>query len=145
MTKAALYYHFKTKDDIVLSLAEDRSRTIGELVSGRGAAAHRGDRRSWSALLPDLKQGRHRQIIRFSSATRPRSRTTRSWRGREHISSWSTSWSIRTTSHHPAAEQDGPVRPALRLVRDARRDARDDEVEAVPPWEVGRARTSSGR
>ncbi|KUL52642.1 TetR family transcriptional regulator [Streptomyces sp. NRRL F-4489] len=33
VTKAALYYHFKTKEDIVLSLFEDLGRPIDELIA----------------------------------------------------------------------------------------------------------------
>ena len=37
VTKAALYYHFKTKDDIVASLAEDRRASIERLIAwGQG-------------------------------------------------------------------------------------------------------------
>lgn len=32
VTKAALYYHFKSKEDIVISLFEDRARPIDELI-----------------------------------------------------------------------------------------------------------------
>ncbi|MGC5012371.1 TetR/AcrR family transcriptional regulator [Streptosporangium sp. DT93] len=67
VTKAALYYHFKTKDDIVLSLAEDRARTIEDLVAWaetqpRTEETRRELLRRYSR---DLKHGRHRQIIRF--------------------------------------------------------------------------------
>ncbi|NBM17178.1 TetR/AcrR family transcriptional regulator [Streptomyces sp. GC420] len=33
VTKAALYYHFKTKEDIVISLFEDLSRPMNELIA----------------------------------------------------------------------------------------------------------------
>ncbi|MFI6513207.1 TetR/AcrR family transcriptional regulator [Streptosporangium sp. NPDC050855] len=67
VTKAALYYHFKTKDDIVLSLAEDRSRTIAELVAWaeRQPRTEETRRELVRRYSRDLKQGRHRQIIRF--------------------------------------------------------------------------------
>ncbi|MGP3971636.1 TetR/AcrR family transcriptional regulator [Streptomyces sp. 6N223] len=32
VTKAALYYHFKTKEDILISLARDRTRALDELI-----------------------------------------------------------------------------------------------------------------
>jgi AcrR family transcriptional regulator len=32
VTKAALYYHFKTKEDILISLTQDRTRALDELV-----------------------------------------------------------------------------------------------------------------
>ena len=33
VTKAALYYHFKSKDDIVSSFVEDRLRRMDELIA----------------------------------------------------------------------------------------------------------------
>jgi len=33
VTKAALYYHFKTKEDILISLSEDLTRPIDELIA----------------------------------------------------------------------------------------------------------------
>ena len=46
MTKAALYYHFRTKEDIVTSLVEDRIRTVDELIAwAETAAPHDENRR----------------------------------------------------------------------------------------------------
>lgn len=36
VTKAALYYHFKTKEDIVISLFDDLTRPIDELIAWAG-------------------------------------------------------------------------------------------------------------
>ncbi|MFE2327379.1 TetR/AcrR family transcriptional regulator [Streptomyces sp. NPDC059385] len=36
VTKAALYYHFKTKEDIIISLFEDVTRPIDELIAWAG-------------------------------------------------------------------------------------------------------------
>jgi AcrR family transcriptional regulator len=36
VTKAALYYHFKTKDDIVTSLTEDRQAAVERLIAWAG-------------------------------------------------------------------------------------------------------------
>jgi len=33
VTKAALYYHFKTKEDILISIAEDLARPVDELIA----------------------------------------------------------------------------------------------------------------
>ncbi|GAA2873433.1 TetR family transcriptional regulator [Streptosporangium fragile] len=67
VTKAALYYHFKTKDDIVLSLAEDRMRTIEELIAWaesqpRTEEARRELVRRYSE---SLHRGRHHEVMRF--------------------------------------------------------------------------------
>ncbi len=44
VTKAALYYHFKTKEDIIVSLFEDLTKPIEDLIEwGQAAAAHPGD------------------------------------------------------------------------------------------------------
>ena len=44
VTKAALYYHFKSKEDIVHSFTDDYFAEIDDLVDwGKEAAAHRGD------------------------------------------------------------------------------------------------------
>ncbi|MBC9717955.1 TetR/AcrR family transcriptional regulator [Streptomyces sp. TRM66268-LWL] len=40
VTKAALYYHFKTKEDILISVFEDRTRPIRELVEWAEGQPH---------------------------------------------------------------------------------------------------------
>ncbi|WP_431042943.1 TetR/AcrR family transcriptional regulator [Streptomyces sp. P1-3] len=40
VTKAALYYHFKTKEDIVLSVVEDLGRLLDELIEWGQAQPH---------------------------------------------------------------------------------------------------------
>ncbi len=67
VTKAALYYHFKSKDEIVASLAEDRLRAVEELIAWartqpRGDETRRELIRRYS---DDLHQGRHHEIMRF--------------------------------------------------------------------------------
>ncbi|GAA3103169.1 TetR/AcrR family transcriptional regulator [Streptosporangium carneum] len=67
VTKAALYYHFKSKDEIVTSLAEDRLREVEELVEWakdqpRNDEARRELIRRYS---DDLHHGQHHQIMRF--------------------------------------------------------------------------------
>ncbi len=67
VTKAALYYHFKTKDDIVASLIEDRVEALEALLD-------------WARAQPDgpamrlefitrysaeLHGGRHHEVMRF--------------------------------------------------------------------------------
>jgi AcrR family transcriptional regulator len=67
VTKAALYYHFRTKDEILESMVNDRAAMIGELVEWaktrpRGHATRVEFLRRYSALLHE--QGHH-QLMRF--------------------------------------------------------------------------------
>lgn len=67
VTKAALYYHFKTKDDIVASVAEDRIRALDELLrwarrQPRGAATRGEILRRYAAQLRD---SHHPGLMRF--------------------------------------------------------------------------------
>jgi len=67
VTKAALYYHFKTKDEIVASLVEDRMAQIGELVEWaqgepRTAATRRELLRRYGEML---QQRGHDRLMRF--------------------------------------------------------------------------------
>ncbi|MFE4371394.1 TetR/AcrR family transcriptional regulator [Streptomyces sp. NPDC056835] len=40
VTKAALYYHFKTKEDILISLFEDLTRPLDDLIAWGGTQPH---------------------------------------------------------------------------------------------------------
>ncbi|MBB5913521.1 AcrR family transcriptional regulator [Nocardia transvalensis] len=66
VTKAALYYHFRTKEDIVASLSEDLRRGVDEIVEW-GESAPPGRERAeeivlrYGALLHDLGK----DMIRF--------------------------------------------------------------------------------
>jgi AcrR family transcriptional regulator len=67
VTKAALYYHFKTKEDIVASLMEDRAEALQELVDWaqtqpRTIEMRREFVRRYAAELID---GRHTDVMRF--------------------------------------------------------------------------------
>jgi AcrR family transcriptional regulator len=67
VTKAALYYHFKTKDDIVTSLVEARLAAMDDLIKWardqeRTPAARQEFIRRYSA---DLMRGRHHVMMRF--------------------------------------------------------------------------------
>jgi AcrR family transcriptional regulator len=67
VTKAALYYHFKTKEEIVSSLVEDRARMVEDVIAWARTqprtAATREEliRRYAATLLP----ARQREIMRF--------------------------------------------------------------------------------
>lgn len=67
VTKAALYYHFKTKEDIIASLMEDRAAAVEELVTWartqeRSQEMRREFLRRYSVML---QQGRHHEVMRF--------------------------------------------------------------------------------
>jgi AcrR family transcriptional regulator len=67
VTKAALYYHFRTKDDIIASLVEDRIAKMEELISWaevqqRTAEMRREFLRRYSEML--YQQGHHK-LMRF--------------------------------------------------------------------------------
>lgn len=57
VTKAALYYHFKTKEDIVISLFEDLTRPIDDLIT-------------WAAEQPRTLETKQEVIRRYSEALR---------------------------------------------------------------------------
>ncbi|MFD5735418.1 MULTISPECIES: TetR/AcrR family transcriptional regulator [Streptomyces] len=57
VTKAALYYHFKTKEDIVISLFQDLSRPIDELIV-------------WAEEQPRSLETKREVIRRYSEALR---------------------------------------------------------------------------
>jgi AcrR family transcriptional regulator len=54
VTKAALYYHFKTKEEIVTSLVDDRIQTLDTLFT-------------WGLTLPRTSEGRREFIQRYAS------------------------------------------------------------------------------
>lgn len=67
VTKAALYYHFRTKEDIVASMAEDRVKAIEELIAWaneqpRTIETRREIIRRYSE---DMTSGRQHELIRF--------------------------------------------------------------------------------
>ncbi|MFJ6568594.1 TetR/AcrR family transcriptional regulator [Streptomyces sp. NPDC091292] len=55
VTKAALYYHFKTKEDILLSLFEDLTRPIDELIE-------------WGKEQPHTLETKREVLHRYSDA-----------------------------------------------------------------------------
>ncbi|MET9069093.1 TetR/AcrR family transcriptional regulator [Streptosporangium sandarakinum] len=67
VTKAALYYHFKSKEEIVTSLVEDRIRTLEELIAwaGRQPRTEESRRELVRRYSADLHRGKHREVMRF--------------------------------------------------------------------------------
>src|SRR6266480_3236421 len=67
VTKAALYYHFKSKDEIVASFMEDRAAALEQLVEW-GQTQPRGDelRREFiRRYARELGEGGHYKVMRF--------------------------------------------------------------------------------
>ncbi|MFC4534804.1 TetR/AcrR family transcriptional regulator [Sphaerisporangium dianthi] len=67
VTKAALYYHFKTKEDIVASLAEDRHAAVERLIEwAKGEPRAIETRREFVRRYADeVYSGRHYAFMRF--------------------------------------------------------------------------------
>src|SRR6185295_3249824 len=55
VTKAALYYHFKTKEDIIISVFEDLTRPIDELIE-------------WAEQQPRTLETKREVLRRYSEA-----------------------------------------------------------------------------
>jgi AcrR family transcriptional regulator len=67
VTKAALYYHFKTKEDIVTSLVQDRIEGINELIAwAQTMPTGEATRREFIRRYADqLNRDRHHEVMRF--------------------------------------------------------------------------------
>jgi AcrR family transcriptional regulator len=67
VTKAALYYHFKTKEDIVASMMEARLAAMDELIAwGEAQPRTAATRREFvERYAADLLRGRHHDMMRF--------------------------------------------------------------------------------
>lgn len=67
VTKAALYYHFKSKDEIITSLAENRLQAVERLVAwAKGQPRSEETRHELiRRYSDDLYRGRHHEIMRF--------------------------------------------------------------------------------
>lgn len=72
VTKAALYYHFRTKEDIVASLSEDLRRGVDDIVEW-AATAPEGRERAREILIrySDLLHGLGRDMVRFWHENQP--------------------------------------------------------------------------
>ncbi|MEU1213529.1 TetR/AcrR family transcriptional regulator [Streptomyces sp. NPDC005791] len=57
VTKAALYYHFKTKEDILVSIFEDLNRPVEELIA-------------WGREQPRTLETKKEILVRYSEALR---------------------------------------------------------------------------
>ncbi|MEU6426734.1 helix-turn-helix domain-containing protein [Microbispora sp. NPDC046973] len=67
VTKAALYYHFRTKEDIVASLIEDRIEALDELIAWAGRRPRTAETRAelirrYGALMT---KGRAHEVMHF--------------------------------------------------------------------------------
>lgn len=72
VTKAALYYHFKTKEDIVASLFEDFHAEALELLEwAKGQDPTPASRRELVRRYAEIIQGPGRELIRFMQQNEP--------------------------------------------------------------------------
>ncbi|GGK01334.1 TetR family transcriptional regulator [Pilimelia anulata] len=78
VTKAALYYHFKSKDEIVESVLADRLRFLDELIAyGRQREPDRELRRDVLARYAEgLRQPANRRLMRFFERNQPALRSS---------------------------------------------------------------------
>jgi AcrR family transcriptional regulator len=67
VTKAALYYHFKTKEDIVTSLVDVRLAAMDDLIAWAQTQPRTPEARGEfvARYAADLLRGRHHQMMRF--------------------------------------------------------------------------------
>ncbi|MBO3752080.1 TetR/AcrR family transcriptional regulator [Streptosporangiaceae bacterium NEAU-GS5] len=81
VTKAALYYHFKTKDDIVTSLTDDRVAAIDKLIAWAKDQPRTQETRHeiLRRYADDMTNGLHHQVMRFME------RNQTALRGKEKI------------------------------------------------------------
>ncbi|KAA9157104.1 TetR/AcrR family transcriptional regulator [Amycolatopsis acidicola] len=77
VTKAALYYHFRTKEDIVASLLDDLAESLDEVLEwGKAQEDHVGARRELIRRLAELVEGKFGPIMRFMQENQPALKTT---------------------------------------------------------------------
>lgn len=67
VTKAALYYHFKSKEDIVASLVDDHARTLDELTdwARRQPATPQTRREVIRRYAEKITDGRHHEVMQL--------------------------------------------------------------------------------
>ena len=143
VTKAALYYHFKTKDEIIESLVDDTAAQIEELIAwAQDAAPHARDpagvRSAATATL--LHERDHHELMRFFERNQSSMHSTRpAATMRERMVGM---LDVLSDTRRPAARPDpllaGDLRAALDLVHGARRGVSRRPAAAGRPG--GRAR-----
>lgn len=84
VTKAALYYHFKSKEEILESVAADIKSSVQELIEWAEAQPQTLEsRKQILHRLSDLLESRWRPMIRFAQANQTRMQTLK--RGEESM------------------------------------------------------------
>ncbi|WP_236789370.1 TetR/AcrR family transcriptional regulator [Amycolatopsis sp. GM8] len=72
VTKAALYYHFRTKEDIVASLLDDLAKSMDEVLTwARAQEDNTGTRQELIRRLADLVEGQFGPLMRFMQENQP--------------------------------------------------------------------------
>ena len=67
VTKAALYYHFRTKEDIVASLVEDRIEALDELIAWANRHPRTAETRQELVrrYAAQMARGHHHEVMQF--------------------------------------------------------------------------------
>ena len=83
VTKAALYYHFRTKEDIVSSLLDDLAASMDEVLAwAREQEDHAGAREELIRRMAVLVEGRFGPVMRFMQDNQP---AMKEFRGRNPL------------------------------------------------------------
>jgi AcrR family transcriptional regulator len=113
VTKAALYYHFKSKEEIVESFSADHIAKIDSLVAWGQTLPQtpEGRREFIQRYAGELQNGRHHEIMRFFHQNQPAVRHTHSGaRMKESL------LSIAAFLAGPESTPEGRLRAALSIM-----------------------------
>lgn len=73
MSVGAIYLHFRSKDDLCVSLVEDAlDQAVNEMASPGAASPHRCLAASWGRLVAWADEGDHARILRVLAGSRAR-------------------------------------------------------------------------
>lgn len=104
VTKAALYYHFKAKEDIITSIFEDMQAEVDEIIEWTNGQPHNVDtRREVIRRYSQISLGQARKLMRFMSENHSAMRELKV--GNEMREKMTTLATIVTDDKAPLVEQ----------------------------------------